>query len=75
MPDENKRESGARHPKTRRYPDPNEAVSQKAAENRKPPSGVGLTEKVDATNEKTRHSDGRDTPMPHSKRATKSNGR
>lgn len=36
--------------------------SQKAAENKRPPTGVGNTEQVDDVDEKTRHSDGRQLP-------------
>ena len=38
-------EHGARKLKPLKGPDPNNAFSQEAAENRKPPLGVGLTEK------------------------------
>lgn len=62
MTDENDRETGARKlmPKTR--PDVTDEFSQKAAENKRPPTGVGNTEQVDDVDEKTRHSDGRQPP-------------
>lgn len=39
-------------------PDPSDEFSQDAAKNRKPRHGMGLTESLDETNEKARHSDG-----------------
>jgi hypothetical protein len=45
--------------------DANDDFSQDAATNRKPKSGVGLTEPVDDANEKTRHYDGQN-PGRHS---------
>jgi hypothetical protein len=57
---QNHRETGGRVPHEKSGPDAADTVSQKAATNRKPPLGVGLTEKVRETNDKTRHSDGRD---------------
>lgn len=68
-------EHGARKatPKTR--PDPNDDFSQDAAANRKPPLGLGLTERVDKPNDKPREDaqrkperparDTRETPTPH----------
>lgn len=47
--------------------DPSDEFSQDAAENKKPPLGTGLTESLDDTNEKTRHSEGqrpREKPTP-----------
>ena len=38
-------EHGARELKPLKGPDPHDAFSQKAAENKKPPLGIGLTEK------------------------------
>lgn len=46
MPDKTAYEHGARALKPLEGPDPNDDFSQKAAENRKPPLGIGLTEKV-----------------------------
>lgn len=43
MPDKNAYETGARKYPARTGPDPRDEFSQKAAENRKPPSGVGIT--------------------------------
>ncbi|MDH6234606.1 hypothetical protein M2281_005224 [Mesorhizobium soli] len=40
--------TGARKPQPVTGPDPNDDFSDKAAENRKPPLGMGLAEKVDA---------------------------
>ncbi|MCX7305131.1 MAG: hypothetical protein NTV73_12470 [Hyphomicrobiales bacterium] len=59
---DNYRETGARSLQRKDRPDANNDVSQKAAENRKPPGGVGNTEKSSDDNEKTRHSDGRQPP-------------
>ncbi|WP_157173609.1 hypothetical protein [Pseudaminobacter salicylatoxidans] len=39
--------TGARKPVPAAGPDPNDAFSQEAAKNRKPPLGTGLTETVD----------------------------
>jgi hypothetical protein len=39
-------ETGARWPKPLKGSDPHDAFSQDAAENKKPPLGIGLTEKV-----------------------------
>lgn len=39
--------TGARKPVPATGPDPNDAFSQEAAKNRKPPLGTGLTETVD----------------------------
>ena len=40
-------EHGARKLEPLKGPDPHDAFSQKAAENKKPPLGIGLTEKTD----------------------------
>lgn len=56
---ENRRETGGRVPHVKTQTDATDAVSQEAATNKKPPLGYGLTETVNETNEKTRHSDGR----------------
>ncbi|MGO4837190.1 hypothetical protein AB4144_33575, partial [Rhizobiaceae sp. 2RAB30] len=48
-------------------PDPSDEFSQEAAENKKPPLGIGLTEPLDETNDKTRHPEGqrqREQPIP-----------
>jgi len=47
MPNKVSYEHGARKLMAQDGPDPNDEFSQKAAENRKPALGVGLTEKVD----------------------------
>jgi hypothetical protein len=60
---ENHRETGGRIYPPHRRPDPFAAIDQKAAENRKPPRGIGLTEELDETPAKTRKSDGRDQPV------------
>jgi hypothetical protein len=39
-------ETGARAPKPLKGPDPHDTFSQEAAENKKPPLKIGLTEKV-----------------------------
>ena len=44
-------EHGARELKPRKGPDPNDEFSQKAAENKKPPLGIGLTEKTSERSE------------------------
>lgn len=44
MPDKTAYETGARKYPARTGPDPSDEFSQKAAENRKPPSGVGITQ-------------------------------
>lgn len=51
MPGENRRETGARVPREKARPDPTDQVSQRAAENRKPPLGVGLSEKLSERSE------------------------
>ena len=61
MPD-NRRETGARSLQRKDRADANEDVSQKAAENRKPPGGVGNTEPSRDDNAKTRHFDGQQPP-------------
>jgi len=59
---ENRRETGARSLRTKDRPDANADFSQKAAENRKPPGGVGNTEPASDDNAKTRHFDGQQPP-------------
>lgn len=51
MPGENERETGERVPIEKTWRDANDEVSQKAAENKRPPSGVGLTEKLSERSE------------------------
>jgi hypothetical protein len=63
MTRQNRRETGARELQPKTGQDASDSVSQKAAENRKPPGGVGNTEPLDDRDEKTRHSDG--TQPPH----------
>ncbi|GAA4117705.1 hypothetical protein ACFFTN_09135 [Aminobacter aganoensis] len=58
----NNYETGARKPVERKGPDPGDAFSQQAAENRHPADRYGNTEPVDETNEKARHSDGQNAP-------------
>ena len=55
---DNSRESGGRELHTKQVPDANDEVNQKAAEDRKPPGGMGNAEPLDDNDEKTRHSDG-----------------
>ena len=55
MPDKTAYETGARKYPARTGPDPSDEFSQKATENRKPPSGVGIThatKKKSADNDK-----------------------
>ena len=59
--DTNNRETGARTLKESPAPDPRDAFSQRAAENRKPASG-GLAQPADEPHDKTRQSDGSDQP-------------
>jgi hypothetical protein len=61
--DTNNRETGARILKESHGPDPRDAFSQKAAENRKPASGMGLTQPADEPHDKTRQSDSTDQPV------------
>lgn len=56
-------EISARKP-AKNYRDPNDKVSQKAAENRRPADNYGNTEPTGDTNERTRHSDGQNPPIP-----------
>jgi hypothetical protein len=58
----NRRETGARELRKKRYPDASDDVSQDAAENRPPRDGVGNTEPSGDHDEKTRHSEGRQPP-------------
>lgn len=44
-------EHGAREPKPLKGSDPHDAFSQEAAENKKPPLGIGLTQKVHGRSE------------------------
>ena len=61
MPEEpTKYETGARKLQPATGPDPRDEFSQEAAENRKPPLGVGLTEKVDVERSEVDKSDLRD---------------
>lgn len=60
--DDNDRETGARHFPAKTDADASSQFSQEAAKNRKPERGEGLTEAVNETNEKTRHSDGQNPP-------------
>ena len=57
MPDITAYEHGARKLQARTGPDPGDEFSQDAAMNRKPPLGVGLTEKVDRHRSETDKSD------------------
>ncbi len=50
-------EHGARKLRAKTGPDPSDEFSQDAAENRKPPLGVGLSEKVDRHRSETDKSD------------------
>ncbi|SMH53953.1 hypothetical protein [Mesorhizobium australicum] len=60
MPEITAYEHGARKLEARTGPDPSDEFSQDAAENRKPPLGIGLTEKVDRHRSETDKSDFRD---------------
>lgn len=51
MPDKTSYEHGARELKPLTGPDPHDDFSQEAAENKKPPLGMGLTEKLDERSE------------------------
>jgi hypothetical protein len=51
MTDKTEYEHGARQLKSVKGSDPHDAFSQKAAENRKPPNGVGLTEPLSERSE------------------------
>ncbi len=53
----NRRETGGWALKPKDAPDATDGVSQKAAENKKPPFGIGNAENIEDHNEKTRHSD------------------
>jgi len=46
MPEKFSYEHGARKLMPRHAPDPNDEIAQNAAENRNPPLGIGLSEKV-----------------------------
>lgn len=64
----NNRETGARKLAAKVDADAMDYVSQQAAENKKPADGMGLTEPLNGTSEKTRHFDGQNpkqaTPSP-----------
>lgn len=51
MPKPTQYETGARKLQPATGPDPRDDFSQKAAENRKPPLGIGLTESIDERSE------------------------
>ena len=57
MSNDNKRETGARILKSATGPDPRDNFSQEAAENKKPPLGIGLSEKSDQERSETDKSD------------------
>lgn len=59
---DSKNERGGRKSEPAGGVDPSQEFSQEAAKNKKPPVGVGLTEPVDETDEKARHSEGRKLP-------------
>lgn len=59
---QNDYETGARKPVEQKGPDPSDAFSQKAGENKHPAGKYGNTEPMDDMNEKTRHSDGQNEP-------------
>lgn len=75
MPDQVRYEHGARKATLLTGPDPNDEFSQDAATNRKPPLGLGLTERVDKPKDKPREEaqrkpkrparDTRETPTQH----------
>lgn len=60
--DDNRRETGDRELQRKRVPDSNDDISQKAAENKKPPLGVGLTEKLSERSEEDK-SDLQNSPL------------
>lgn len=60
--DINKRETGVRDYKVDKRPGPADAFSQDAASNKPPKDGYGLTEPVDETEARARHSDGVEPP-------------
>jgi len=68
MPDKVRYEHGARKATPLTGPDPNDDFSQDAAENRKPPQGLGLTERVDKPQDKSRE-DAKQKPVPHERPA------
>lgn len=55
---DNRRETGARSYPAKVDADASDEVSQEAAENRRPPGGMGNSSRLDDLDEKTRHSDG-----------------
>lgn len=58
MPDDNKRETGARAPRSKSSSDSHEEFSQQAAANKQPSDKYGNTAPLDEAEEKVRHSDG-----------------
>jgi hypothetical protein len=75
MSNTNNRETGARTFPARVDADASDEVSQAAAENKKPAKGMGLSESLDDVNDKTRHSDGVNPPLPRLRRDGKSTPR
>ena len=78
MPDTVQYEHGARKATPKTHPDPNDDFSQDAADNRKPPLGLGLTERIDRPKDQPQKDaphkpepherparDTRETPTPH----------
>ena len=61
MPEHTEYETGSRVPKVASKEQMHEEFSQKAAENKKPPLGIGLTEKVDLERSETDKSDLQDS--------------
>lgn len=58
--EDNHRETGARTLKERTGPDPRDDISQNAAENKKPGSGMGLTQAPNEFPDTTGQSEGQD---------------
>lgn len=73
MPGENQRETGARAPHAKTSRDANDEVSQKAAENKKPRSRVGLTETLSERSESDK-SDLVDSPTTAKEGSPERNG-
>lgn len=69
MPTQTAYEHGARKLEPRTGPDPNDDFSQEAAENKKPPDGMGLTEAGRPTKSKQPDArptrDTKETPAPN----------
>jgi hypothetical protein len=67
MPTETAYEHGARKLEPRTGPDPNDDFSQDAAENKKPPKGMGLTETADKPKRPDERPprDTKDSPAPN----------